>query len=429
MQRLVIACFTVLSLLLAVYPFTAPADAQQVRLTLWSTLTQDARVEVTRKLIERFEQENPSIRIELVVMPWGGALDKITASIVAGNSPDMSTVGQGWPQSLAGTGGIVPLDDVAQRLKPERFVGTSLKVLGSLDGKVWSVPLYVTPHGFFYRKSWFRQQNIAVPTTWEEFRSAMVAITDVKQRRFAWSIPFDLHGGKAVWAWLLSNNVTIFVPDNGKWKLDFNNPRTIETFEFLASIHRAAAPPGAPSYTQRDIEELFAKEALGLYYETPGVLQTVKQINPGILGDIGFFPVPAKARRGSGQGWVGLVVYKSPRAEAAKKFVEFMFREDNLAEFTLSFPHFHFPAYEPALKSKAYTDKVPPELQPIVRRAPEILEWSAGISMWYGPNPWAGEIEAKMILPRTLSKILVNRMPVAQAVGEAEAELKELMRR
>lgn len=428
MQRLVVSS-VLLSLLLAAYPILTVADAQPVRITLWSTLTQDERVEVMRTLIERFERENPGIRVELAVMPWGGALDKMTASIVAGNPPDISTVGQGWPQSLAGTGGIVPLDDVARRLHPELFVGTSLRVLGSLDGKVWSVPLYVTPHGFFYRKSWFREKEIAVPGTWEDFYKAMVAITDAKRRRFAWSIPFDLHGGKAVWAWLLSNNVTIFVPEDGRWRLEFNNPRTVETFEFLARVHRDAAPPGAPSYTQRDIEELFAKEALGLYYETPGILQTVKQMNPGILGDVGYFPVPPKARRGSGQGWVGLVVYKSPRTEAAKKFVEFMFREDNLSEFTLSFPYFHFPAYEPALKSKAYTDRVPPELQPIVRRAPEILAWSAGISMWHGPNPWAGEIEAKMILPRTLSKILVNRVPVPQAVSEAEAEFRELMRR
>jgi ABC-type glycerol-3-phosphate transport system substrate-binding protein len=190
-----------------------------------------------------------------------------------------------------------------------------------------------------------------------------------------------------------------------------------------------AAPAGAPSYSQPEIEELFAKEVLGMYYETPGVLLTVKKMNPKILGDVGYFPVPPGKRRGSGQGWVGLVVYKTPRAELAKKFIEFMFRSDNMVEFTLSYPYFHFPAYRPTLTAKAYTDHVPPELVGVVRDAPEILKWSAGISMWQGPNPWAGEIEAKMILPRALAKILVNHMPVPQAVHEADGELRGLMQR
>ncbi len=429
-MRRIIVWLVLVGLFLSIPPLLPRTAAQVTKLTLWSTLTQDERVSEMRKLADRFERENSGTKIDLVVMPWGGALDKITAAILAGNPPDISIVGQGWPQSLAGTGGIVSLDDVAQRLGPDKFVGTSLKVLGSLDGKVWSIPLYVTPHGFYYRKSWFRAKGLNAPATWEDFYNAAVAITDRKRNRYAWSIPFDLHGGKAVWAWLLSDNVTIFVPkQGGGWQLDFNNPRTVETYEFLARVHRDAAPSGAPSYTQPEIEELFAKEVLGLYYETPNVLATVKKMNPKILGDVGFFPVPPRKRHGAGEGWVGLVVYKTPRTELAKKFVEFMSREDNLTEFTLSFPFLHFPAYEPVLKSKTYVNNVPGSVMPVARRAPEILQSSAGISMWYGPNPWAGEIEAKMILPRVLSKILVNRMPVLQAVREAEAEFKALMQR
>lgn len=429
-MRRMIRWFVLLSLCLALPAFAPRADAQAVKLTVWSTLTQDERVDVMRKLIDRFEKENPGTKVDLVVMPWGGALDKMNAAILAGNPPDISTVGQGWPQSLAGTGGIVSLDDIVQRLGPDKFVGTSLRVMGALDGKVWSVPLYVTPHGFYYRKSWFREKGLDAPATWEDFYKAAAAITDRKRNRYAWSIPFDLHGGKAVWAWLLSNDVTIFVPKpGGGWALDFNNPRTVETYEFLARVHQDAAPAGAPSYTQTEIEELFAKEVLGMYYETPGVLNTVKRMNPKILGDVGFFQVPARKRQGSGQGWVGLVVYKTPRADLSKKFVDFMFQQGNLVEFTLSFPFFHFPAYEPVLKSTTYTNSVPPELQVVVRRAPEILKWSAGISMWYGPNPWAGEIEAKMILPRALAKILVNKFPVSQAIAEANAEFMALTQR
>src|SRR5262249_42706660 len=199
-MRPIIASAVILTLLLALSPLLPRTAAQGTKLTLWSTLTQDERVAVMRKLIARFEKENAGTNVELVTMPWGGALDKINAAILAGNAPDLSTVGQGWPQSLSGTGGIVPLDDIAQRLGTSKFVGTSLRVLGALDGKIWSVPLYVTPHGFFYRKSWLAVKNIAPPKTWDEFYNAAVAMTDRKRNRYAWSIPFDLHGGKAVWA-------------------------------------------------------------------------------------------------------------------------------------------------------------------------------------------------------------------------------------
>jgi ABC-type glycerol-3-phosphate transport system substrate-binding protein len=384
---------------------------------------------VLEELIKRFEAENPNTRVKLVTMPWGGALDKMVASILAKNPPDLSTVGQGWAQTLAGTGGILSLDDIIARLGgADAFVGTSLTVLGSLNDKVWSAPLYITPHGFFYRKSWFAEAGVQVPTTWEAFTAMAKAITNPAKGRYAWSIPFDIHGGKAVWAWLLSNGVTIYEKGtDGRWKLDFGGPETIETYNFLYQLHKNYAPPGATSYSQKENESLFAAGRMGLYYETPGILKTVKENNPALLEDVGYFSAPPRKRRGSGQGWVGLVVYDTPRAEPAKKFVEFMFRKKNLLDFTLSFPYFHTPAYKPILEAPEYVNALPPELQPIMQQAPEVLAWSAGISLWNGPNPWAGEIEAKMILPKALSRMLVDGWSAEQAVQEAATKLKELM--
>jgi multiple sugar transport system substrate-binding protein len=406
------------------------AKALAGKLTIWSTLTQQSRAEQLEKIAKDYEKEHPGVSTEIVVMPWGGAFDKMVAAIMAGNPPDISTVGQGWPQSLAGTGGIITLEDVIQKIGgPNIFLGTSLKVLGSLEGKMYSVPIYVTPHLIFYRKSWLKEAGKQPPKTWEEFYDVCKAVTNPSKNRFGFAMPLgDIHGGKPIWGFLLSNGVTIFEKDaQGKWKLNVDQPAAVETYAYLYKLMKDAAPPGVVSYKTTDIRELIAKEVIMGRYDTPEALQAVREMNPGILQDFGFITLPARKRLGSSQGWVGMVVYEKGNVPVAKNFIEYMFKGETLIDFYLSYPYAMFSALESHYKVPRYTAGQPDELKPIVPVAAEILKFSAGISMWNGDNAWAGEIENKQILPNALNDMLVSGATAEAAVKKVAAEIKKLM--
>lgn len=421
--RLFLVAVTVPLLLLT---FQGVANSE-IRLTLWSTFTQEARVNVWKELINRFEAKKPGVRVELVTMPWGGALDKIVSSIIAGNPPDISVVGQGWPQTLAGTGGILELSDVIDRIGgAEQFVGTSLKI-SSLDSKVWAVPLYVTPQIIFYRASWLKSAGVDVPQDWEEFRKVAIAVTDISKQRYGYSVPFDIYGGNIVAGWLLTNSAKIFAKSSdGRWKADLGK-NAVETFEFLADIIKNSAPSGAASYAYKDLRSLFITGKLAMITDTPNTLAEVAEQNPEILDDIEFMRVPQNKQCGSGMGYVGMVVCDTPNREYAKSFVEFLFEEDNFLHFTLAFPYIHFPPYKPVLDSPKYVDSLPSKLKSIAEEADVILECAAPIGQWDGPNPWGGEVENGLYLTKALAQVVIGVWSPEEAVEDLQVRLEEMI--
>ena len=124
-------------------------------LTIWSMLTQTERATELENLAAEFEAANPGVDVTISVMPWSGALDKLMASIMAGNPPDISVVGQGYVQTLSESGGLLEISDFIDSIGgPDQFLGTSLSVLSAgMDGGIYSVPLYVTPVVAYYRRA------------------------------------------------------------------------------------------------------------------------------------------------------------------------------------------------------------------------------------------------------------------------------------
>lgn len=401
-------------------------------LTIWSTLTQESRATELENIARMYEQANPGVKVEITVMPWSGAFDKMIAAIMAGNPPDIATVGQGWPQSLAGSGGIVTVEDVVAKVGgPDAFLGTSLSVLGSLEGENYALPLYVTPHVIMYRKSWLKEVGMEAPKTWDDLLAACKAVTDPAKNRYGFALPFtDIHGGKPIWGFLLSNNVTIFKKDaKGEWQLDIDRKAAVETYEYLYDLLKNAAPSGVVSYDTKEIRELLAKGVVMSRLDTPEVYPVVRDMDESLVDDFAYVPLPPKKRLGSSQGWVGLVAFEKGKVSLAKDFMEFMFSGDKLVDFYLSYPYAMFPSLEALYSNPAYANGVPDELKPLVPMAPDILANSAGIAMWNGDNPWAGEIENKSILSNALSDMLVKGISAEEAVDQITSEIKNLMGR
>jgi multiple sugar transport system substrate-binding protein len=65
-------------------------------LTIWSAMTQPERVKSFQDLANAYMEVNPGVKITIEVMPWAGTLDKLVAAHIAGNPPDICTMGSGW---------------------------------------------------------------------------------------------------------------------------------------------------------------------------------------------------------------------------------------------------------------------------------------------------------------------------------------------
>lgn len=413
-----------------------PTQELTGKLTIWSMLTQSERATEFENLATAYEKDHPGVDVEITVMPWSGAMDKIMASIMAGNPPDITVTGNGYPQTLSATGGLMELSDLVNSIGgKDAFLGTSLSVLGSAeDGGVYSVPLYVTPYVAYYRKSWLAEAGITkLPTTWEEYYTMCKAVTNPAQNRYGFGIPLgDLHGWKTIWSILQTNGVDLVRQnEKGEWIVDVNTEdykSIVWTYDYLYRLIKDCSPAGTVSYTQANVRELVATGSIMSRIDTPEIYYNVKAMNPDAMNDVAYFEIPKRKQGGSGTGWVGLSVTEKGNKALASDFIKYIFTGDRLVDFFASYPYAMFPAKADIFYSKSYQEKLPPELKAMVPdMALNILKDASGLTMANGPFPAAGEVESKMILGNPLANMFIKGISAQQAADELISELKALL--
>jgi ABC-type glycerol-3-phosphate transport system substrate-binding protein len=401
----------------------------------WSMLTQDERVKSLQKLADNYQADHPGTKINITLMPWTGALDKIVASVMAGNAPDLMTVGTGYPQTLASSGGLLELSDLVKDVGgKDAFSGTSLSVQGAANKGLYSIPLYITPYIAYYRKSWLKTAGITkLPTTWEEYYDMCKAVTDPAKKKYGFSLPLgDLSGWKTIWTFMQSNGVSLVNKDSsGKYFVDLNTKSRaamVETYNYLYKLVKDCAPAGTVSYTQTNVRELVANGTVMSRIDTPEIYYNVQTLDPKDIDDVSYFDIPSRKTVGSAQGWVGLSLSAKGNTALAKDFVKYMFTGDTMVDYFLSYPYAMFPAKTELFNNSKYQQGLPKELKPMVpEMAKKILSTSTSLVMANGPFPGAGEMESQCILGNGLVKMLTNGYTAEQAVDYVVSETKKLM--
>lgn len=403
-------------------------------LKIWSTLTQPERAKEFENLARAYEAVNPGVKVEITVMPWSGAMDKVVAAIMAGNPPDISVCGNGWPQTLAGTGGLMEVSGLVDEIGGrDAFLGSSLS-LGIYKDGLYAIPLYVTPYVTYYRSSWLKEAGIdKLPTTWEEYYKMCKAVTNPEENRYGFGIPLgDLHGWKTIWTLLQSNGVDLINVDaKGNWFVDIDaedRAAIVEVYDYLYKLVRDCSPAGIVSYNQSNVRELVAKGVIMSRIDTPEIYYNVKAMDPEHIDDVSFFSFPGRKTVGSGLGWVGLNVLTKGDTELASDFIKFIYEGDRMVDFYASYPYAMFPAKTDLFENAEYQAKLPEEIKVLVPdMALDILANATGLAMSNGPFPSAGEVESRSILGNPLSNMLIKGITAEQATGELITELKALL--
>lgn len=411
------------------------AEVASGTIEMWSMLTQEERATELQKLADTYVSEHPGTKINITVMPWSGAMDKIVAAIMAGNAPDVMVTGTGYPQSLAGTGGLLELSDLVEEVGgKDAFLSTSLTVQGAFEDGLYSIPLYITPYIAYYRQSWLDEAGITkLPETWEEYYEMCKAVTDPSKNRYGFAIPLgDLHGWKTIWSFLQSNGVDLInVDEKDKWYIDLDEEdraAMVETYDYLYKLVKDCAPEGTVSYTQTNVREMVAGGTIMSRIDTPEIYYTMQTVAPDDISDLSYFQVPGRKQTGTGQGWVGLSLSTKGNIALSKDFVKYLFTGDTLIPFFLSYPHAMFPAKTELFENEEYRNGLPEELKRLVPdMALDILSTSSSLGMVNGPFPGAGEFEAQSILGNGLVKMLINNFTAEEAVDYIIKELSNLL--
>ncbi len=311
-------------------------------------------------IMEGFNKEYPDIEVSVEMIPGmaGGTRDALAAALAAGSgAPDISMIEINDIGRFVMQGGLVDLKQPPYNAgKYENdFVPYKWQQGLTLDGKLLAFPWDIGPAGLFYRRDIFEAAGLPsqpeevaeLLSTWQGYLDTGEKVNDPDNNIF--------------WTDNISNIPYIYFAHKNFFDEDlniaFNNPRTLEMFEYALEGRRANLDARVPPWTQEWYTALgsgqIATTIAGSWFG--GFLKS--WIDPEGLGNWGVVPIPEDPLQNWGGSFLA-ITEQSQNKEAAWAFIEYaMANADAQNRMFISVDY--FPAYLPAWENPLYEEGDP----------------------------------------------------------------------
>lgn len=283
--------------------------------------------------VEKFERENPDIKLNLEIVPWKDVYTVADSRIEDGNAPDI--LNTDVFANYAGAGLLLPVKDYCPDALYNDFFPAFLDQ-SAVEGTVWAVPCMASARALFYNVDILKEAGVKPPTTWAELRSAGQALLDFYHGGvYPWGIDMTTDEGQAAFAYYAWGNGGGFVDGEGNWAV--NAPENVEAINFAIDlINDGYTNPNPATQNRYDLQDMFAAGKLAMVIapnQLPAYISGKGgKINMAIAG------LPANVGKKSASVGVmdRVMVFRDDAApdqdarnEAIGRFMEFFFDPEN----------------------------------------------------------------------------------------------------
>jgi multiple sugar transport system substrate-binding protein len=318
-------------------------DTGPVEIVYWTGWS-GHELAVQRKLVDRFNQTHPQIRVRLLSQFGNSGYQKVRIAFAGGATPDvMSTV---WADELASyalRGVLTPLDGWMKqsgRNLEKEFVPGVARAL-RVNGEVYGLAVTTNTNFILYNRKIFRDAGLdpdRPPQTIRQLDDAADACTKVNPDGTFARYGFR-PGSLLMWAYAFGGGWY----DVGSKRVTANAPRNVEALRWMASYRKrydmkrlqafestfgSASTPNGPFFVGK-----MAMWSTGEWSE-----EFIHRYAPDL--DYGFFPIPAPPGGNPGTTVVNGSVFVVPQACAHKReawtFLNWLTSAENVRTFCAS---------------------------------------------------------------------------------------------
>lgn len=317
---------TALALLLA----TGAAQAQELSVLIDNNA---GNVSAFEALMAAYSAQNPDVSFDVELRPGGGEGDNIVKTRLAtGEMADIFSYNSGSLfQALRPDRTLVPINDIPNF---GNLNDAFLQTVTDGDGNYYGVPYEAAMGGgIFYHVPTYEALGLEVPTTWEAFMANNAVIAEqtdkapvIQTYRDTWTSQlfvladyFNVQSAEPGFAEAYTANQAKYA----------STPAAMAGFGRLQEVYEAG-------YLNEDFGAASFDDGLAMVATGAGVhypmltfaLGNIKQNNPDLLNDVGFFAQPGDSADANGLTiWLPAGTYipkTSENVEAAKDFLNFM---------------------------------------------------------------------------------------------------------
>jgi putative chitobiose transport system substrate-binding protein len=306
-------------------------SAKTPQLEFWTMQLQPKFNEYFKDAIGKFETANPSIKVHWVDIPWGAMQGKIQAAMGAKTAPDVVNLNPDFAIQLAARNAWLDLDPLLTKGENREYLPRVWQA-GTLNGKAFSLPWYLTTNITIYNQELFTKAGIPKPpTTYQELAQAAKQIKE-KTGKYAFFTTFVPEDTNDVLESMVQMGVQL---TDKQGKAAFNTPAGKAAFQYWVDLYKQGLLPkeALTQGHQQGIQLYQAGETAMLFAGAPFIDTIVK--NAPQIGKIsGVAPQITGQTGKKGVAVMNLVVPRTTKTpDAAVKFALFITNTTNQLAF------------------------------------------------------------------------------------------------
>ncbi len=312
----------------------APADDHKaVELTMWVTSrNQDEFLEEREKA---FLDEHPWITLNKVVKE-GDPGNEFYQAVAAGTAPDFIIGSFTMLDKYISAGIVAPLNTYLDAWNETQYLDKAYLDMFTRDGKIYGLPVEVTPMLFGYNKALFKEANLTeAPKTWDEAYEMAKKLNNPDKQvagyatlAVEWTEWFFQY-----YVWQAGGDLTKANPD-GTATLTFTDPAVIEAAKYYQKLSSEKLLQTDRSLKFTDLLEQFSQGKIAMMpFATDWVMDVA---NRGMdLDDLGLCAPPAgpsgkSATAIAGGCYVINANSSKEKQDAAWEYISWMQSKDEL---------------------------------------------------------------------------------------------------
>ncbi len=419
-----------MALLAATVWLGASAAAKAADLTIWGLQTFNTKADEWLANEAKAFGKAHNADVEYDVVPANVLNQRLAAAFEAHTPPDVFMQTDGSIQYYIARGLTLPLDDVLADIRQAAPGGIydNLTKAGQYNGTVQSLPLEVDVSPLFARKDLLDEIGKPLPTTWEELRVDARDIQAKHRQISGFGMPVsntnDAEGNLRTVIWSFGGKV--MAPD-GKTVV-FDLPETRAAYQFVADmfLKDKTIPHSALTWDDAGNNVAYQTGRAAFVVNPPSIYQYLRDHDPKLQAGTVMISIPKgpppHGINGNAVGaWQWAVSKDSKHQDLAKAYLRYFYDPANYKEAIQQVGGRWVPIYPEMLKQvPVFAD------DPATKDFAKMAE--TGIMNGYAgpPTPLSGKIWQANILTKTLQKILVDHMPVGDAVQWGQQQIEVL---
>lgn len=288
--------------------------------------------EAINNIVDNFNATYSDITINIQPGDGGAYSEFLKTKDSVGEFPDIMEMRDTAMYVRAGK--LAPLSDEITSL----FMNTM-----QFDGETYTAPIAgENTDGIFYNKTYFEENNLEIPATWDEFIALCQQIQDLGDMS-----PLVV-GGQDLWhlgfwySTVYTNDVLMnnpdFIADCYAGKATFNDPAMVQTFEDLVELFQYAQD-GWVSTPDAQITTFLVNDNSAMLYSGTHMITSIYEADPDF--NLGWFAVPDRDGNynlvgGAGVGGLSLSAEAAEdpdKVAAFEAFIKFFFAKENYKDY------------------------------------------------------------------------------------------------